>query len=352
MLSVVRYGLGKGEVELREVPIPQIGEGDVLLRVHSAGLCGSDINTYMGRGSGKTVPLIMGHEFAGTVAAVGRRVTRWKEGDRVVSDNTGAVCGSCYACMQGEYLQCPNRLGLGGAIDGGFAEYVRIPEQALSPFPNCLWRVPDDMPLEVAAILDPPSNGYNAVIQQGGLIAGETVAVMGVGPLGLGGIGAASAAGASKVIALVRASTSALHREAARKMGATHIIETDTQDARAEVLRLTDGEGVAITNNCAGPASTFPLCVDITRNGGKIVMTGYDWEHPLNHEITTMTDRNISLVGHMGYNPTSWRNVIRLIEAGKLDIRPMITHELPLKDFHEGVRLMQSRQAIKVIFHP
>ena len=81
-------------------------------------------------------------------------------------------------------------------------------------------------------------------------------------------------------------------------------------------------------------------------------MTGYDWEHPLNHEITTMTDRNISLVGHMGYNPTSWRNVIRLIEAGKLDIRPMITHELPLKDFHEGVRLMQNRQAIKVIFHP
>lgn len=352
MKAVVRLGRECGNVKLMEKPIPQIEDGDILMKVHSAGLCGSDVNCYMGKCDSQRYPVVLGHEFAGTVAAVGRRVTRWKVGDRIVSDNTGTVCGTCYACMRGEYLQCPERLGLGSGLDGGFAEYVRIPEAALAPFPNAVWKIPDSISFDEAAILDPPSNAYNALIQQSGLIPGETVAVLGVGPLGLSSVALAAAAGASRVIVLCRSATNELHKEAARKLGATHFVLLDEGDPVQAVKDLTDGEGVAITSNCAGPNSLFPLTVDITRNGGKIALTGYDWEHPLGHELCTMTDRNISLVGHMGYNPVSWRNVIRLIDAGKLDIRPMITHHMKLESFHEAVELMRARKAIKIIFHP
>ncbi|MHB1315190.1 MAG: zinc-dependent alcohol dehydrogenase [Christensenellales bacterium] len=350
MKAIVRYGLENGQVEMRQVPVPGIGEGDVLIRVKAAGLCGSDLNSYRGK-TVVPVPVILGHEFAGEIAAVGSRVTAWKVGDRVVSDNTGYVCGTCYACNTGEYLQCPNRKGLGSKMDGGFAEYVKISEPVLSVYPSCLMRIPDCIPFEEAAILDPACNGYNAVIQQGGLTPGESVAVFGVGPIGLGCIAAAKVGGAVNIIAVVRKSTRELHRNVAQAMGATHIVEQDNGDAVKAIRDITRGEGVALTLDSAGANELFPLSVDITRLGGKIVRLGYDWA-PLGYSLNLMTNRNISLVGHMGYNPIAWKNVIRLMEAGMLGTKQTITHRLPLEQFEEGIRLMSSREAIKVVFYP
>ena len=350
MKAIVRYGLEHGQVELRHVPVPQIEEGDVLIKVKAAGLCGSDLNHYKGK-TVTPVPVIIGHEFAGEIAAVGSRVTAWKVGDRVVSDNTGYVCGTCHACNTGEYLQCPNRKGLGSKMDGGFAEYVKISEPVLSVYPSCLMRIPDCISFEEAAILDPACNGYNAVVQQGGLMPGENVAVFGVGPIGLGCIAAAKVGGAVNIIAVVRKSTKDLHRNAAINMGATHIVEHDSKDAIKAIREITRGEGVALTLDSAGANELFPLSVDITRYGGKIVKLGYDWA-PLGYSLYTMTNRNISMVGHMGYNPIAWKNVIRLLEAGKISTKLTITHRLPLDRFEEGIRLMNSREAIKVIFQP
>ena len=351
MKAVVQYGPNFGEIEVRDVPKPQVREGDILLKVKAAGLCGSDLNFYKGRMVG-AIPVIVGHEFAGEVAEVGSRVTRFRPGDRLVSDNTGYVCGTCFACSRGEYLWCENRKGLGSGMDGGFAEYVLIPEAVLSVYPNCLMRIPDGVSFEEAAILDPIANGYNAAIQQGGVMPGDSVAVFGVGPIGLSCILAARLAGARDVIAVVRKSTNQLHRDAARKYGATHIIEQETENAARVIRDITDGEGTALTLDSAGAYSLFPLAVDITRNGGKIVRLGYDWGGMGNHDLNLMTDRNISLVGHMGYNPIAWKNVLRRLSAGMIDVKSMITHRLPLVEYPEGIRLMREREAIKVIFLP
>ena len=350
MKAVVRYEDGAGKLEVRDVPVPEISDGDVLLRVMAAGLCGSDVNTYKGRSVFRG-PVIIGHEFAGVVEKVGSRVTAWKAGDRVVSDNTGDVCGTCHACIRGEYLWCPNRKGLGGGIDGGFAEYVRIPEHVLNTYPACLMRIPDNVSFEEAAILDPACNGYNACIQQGGMMPGDSVAVFGAGPLSLGAISAAKAGGAVDIICLVRKSTSKAHRDVALKLGATHILESNSDDAVSEVKRITDGEGVALVLDGAGPNGLFPISVDIVRNGGKIVRIGYDWE-PLGYSLNTMTNRNISIIGHMGYNPTSWKQVLKLLSAGMIDLKSTITHTLPLTDFDRGMELMINREAIKVVFKP
>jgi len=350
MKAVFRYGQEKGSIEIRDMPIPEIGDGDVLMKVKSAGLCGSDINSYMGR-THLHLPVIMGHEFAGEVAAVGRRVTVWKPGDRVCSDNTGYLCGACPACRRGDFYQCSTRKGLGSKMNGGFAEYVRIPEEALAVNPNSLVRIPDSISDDEAAIIDPPSNAYNALIQQGGLQVGDTVAVLGAGPLSLSAITMANASGAVGIVCIVRRSTNDLHRDAAKKLGATHIFEEEDPDLIEKIMELTRGEGVAMTVDGAGPNHLFKKSVDMTMWGGKIVRIAYDWG-PLNYSLNDFVNHNITLVGHMGYTPTAWLKAMKLLDAGKIDVKTMITHRMPLTDFFKGVDAMMSREAIKVIFKP
>ena len=212
-------------------------------------------------------------------------------------------------------------------------------------------RLPDKISFEEGAILDPPANGYNAAIQQGGLMPGESVAVFGAGPLSLGSITVANAAGAVDIICIVRKSTNKLHRDAAIKLGATKILEAEDENLVKTVKDMTNGEGVSMVLDGAGPNELIELAVDITRYGGKILRIGYDWS-PVNYSLNNMVNRNISLIGHMGFNPVSWRNVIRLLNADKIDVKTMITHILPLTDFFRGVDAMLSREAIKVIYKP
>lgn len=356
MKAVVKFAHGAEGIGLREKPIPEIGEGDVLIRVRAAGLCGSDVHIYKGSGElplGR-LDMVIGHEFAGDVVAVGARVKHWKTGDRVASDNTGAVCGVCNACIRGEPIHCAHRLGLGSDLDGGFAEYVRIGAEVLDIFPSCLVHLPDELSYEEAAILDPVANGYTAVVQHGGFVPGDSVAVVGVGPLGLACINAAKLAGALHIFAIVRSSTSQTHRQAAQKLGATMILEQETDDIAAIVREKTHGEGVATAFECAGPAKLIGLCAGITRNGGRVVRVGLDFGGaPLQLDtINAMTFRNVSLICHNGYNPLAWRYCVDLLAAGKLNCKATITHILPLERYREGVDLMLRREAIKVIYQP
>ena len=139
MKAVVKYGYGAGETELRDVPIPEIGDDDLLIEVKAAGVCGSDIAFDNGQHAAiLNPPVILGHEFSGVVAKVGKNVTRWKIGQRVVSDNTGEVCGECYACNTSDFLSCPERKGIGYGMDGGFTNYVKILGKTLARVPTSL----------------------------------------------------------------------------------------------------------------------------------------------------------------------------------------------------------------------
>lgn len=353
--AVVKFAPGPEGIDLCEKPIPEIGEGDLLVKIKAAGLCGSDLHIYRDVASDLgRMGVTIGHEFSGEVVRVGQRVKYWKKGDRVSSDNTGSVCGTCHACISGEPIQCRCRLGLGSDLDGGFAEYVKIGEEVLSVFPGCLVHVPDGISFEEAAILDPLANGYCAVVQHGYFLPGESVAVVGAGPLGLSCINSAKIAGAVNIVSIVRSTTNAIHRNMAKKLGATRILESDRDDIRSIVDTLTNGEGLACVYECAGPAQLLNLCTDITRNGGKVVRVGIDFSGAdcgLS-VINKMLFRNISLVGHNGYNPVSWKNCINLLGAGMLNAKDMITHVLPLEDYHKGVQLMLNREAIKVVFKP
>ena len=351
MKAVVKYGFGKFETELRDVPVPVIGDDDVLLEVKAAGVCGSDIAFDNGAHANLlNPPVVLGHEFSGVVAKIGKNVTEWKVGDRVVSDNTGKVCGKCYACATADYLSCPERLGLGYGMDGGFTQYVRIPGETLKVFPNSLMSIPEGMSFEEAAILDPCCNAYMAVVQESRFMPGDYGAVFGVGALGQFSIQALRIAGASKIIA-IGLSGDRDRFELARQNGATDIVVADEMNVQETVAKLTNGEGVALAVDCAGVAVVLRQAIDIVRTAGEIVKIGYD-ERPVGFSLDPIIDKAVSIKGHFGYNWLSWRNSMNLAVAGKIDLKSMISHRMKISQFREAFDLVRSKEAIKIILYP
>jgi threonine dehydrogenase-like Zn-dependent dehydrogenase len=351
MKALVKYGYGKGETELRDVPIPEIGDDDILIEVKAAGICGSDIAFDAGGHENLlNPPVVLGHEFSGIIAKKGSGVKDWEVGERVVSENTGYICGKCYACSTSDYLSCPERLGIGYGMDGGFTKFVRIPGQVLKRMPHPLYRIPEGISFEEAAIFDPCCNAYKAVVQESRVYPGEDIAVFGVGALGLFSVQAARAAGAANIIA-IGLSKDEQRFKIAGNLGATHIIMADKEDVAQEVNKITSGEGVALVVDCAGVAIVLKQAIDITRNGGQIVKIGYD-ENPVNFSLDPILDKSISIKGHFGYDYISWKNVIKLTEKGMLDMKAMISHRMPLSKWSEGFDLVRNQKAIKVILTP
>ncbi len=352
MKAVVKYGFGKHETEIRDVPIPEIGDDDILIEVKAAGVCGSDIAFDDGHHADLLrPPVVLGHEFSGVVHKIGKNVTQWKVGDRVVSENTGHVCGKCYACLTADFLACPERLGIGYGMDGGFTKYVRIPGDIMKIYPNCVMRIPDSISFEEAAILDPCCNAYMAVVQEAKLMAGEFVAVFGVGALGLFSIQVAHAAGASKIIA-IGLSSDEKRMELAKKFGATDIVYGDRCDVVETVKDITGGDGVALVLDCAGVSVVLKQSMEITRPSiGQIVKIGYD-EKPVGFSLDPVVNSAISIKGHFGYTGLSWRNVMNLVVAGKLDLKSMISHKMKISQFNEALDLMRRQESVKIILYP
>ena len=351
MKAIVKYEHGAGNVELRDVPLPQVGDNDVLVEIKAAGLCASDLDFVEGRQAGALrPPVILGHEFSGVVSKVGKNVSDWKVGDRVVSDNTGSICGKCYACTTGNYLACPERLGLGYGMDGGFAEYCLIHGNTLAVFPNSLMSIPDGISFEEAAILDPACNAYRAVVQEAGVKPGEYVAIFGVGALGQFAVQCARAAGASKII-VIGLSADSKRFELATKNGATHVVTADIDDPVKAVFELTGGEGAANVIDCAGANIVLKQAIELVRMGGKIVKVGYD-TRPVDFSLDRIIERAVSIVGHFGYDWECFKNVMDLTLMDKFSLSSVITHKMTIDDFEKALAMLKNKEAVKIILYP
>lgn len=352
MKSVVLYERGKSE--LREVPVPEIGDSDILLKVTACGICGSDLHTFYGvlPPQGR-MPLIMGHEFVGTIAKMGSRVSpRWKLGDKVVSENTGGACGVCPACSRGDFVNCAHRLCIGCDVDGGFAEYVKIPGSILNIYPNCLYPIPENLSFEEATMLEPAANGYKAVIQEGRLHAGESVVVFGVGALGLMSIHMAAIAGATNIIAVGMSSDKATRFAIAKQLGATHCLVSDeSENLVDDILHIVGEFGVELVIDAAGAPIVTKQAIQVTQNEGRIIRIGMSARN-YDGRLDEFAFKSITIRGHMGYNQESWRNVLSLAKAGRLNLKAVITKVLPLEEFETGFELMRTQAASKVVLIP
>ena len=339
MKALVKESPAAGFV-LKDVPVPAMLDNEVLIRVHRAGVCGTDVHIHewddWARGRCKP-PFTVGHEFAGEVARVGSLVTDVKVGDRVTAEGH-IVCGRCHLCRTGNGHVCPNTKIIGVDRDGCFAEFIAMPA-------TNVWHLDDDVSYEVGGIHDPMGNAFHTALH-GTELPGATVLVTGCGPIGIFAVGICRAAGASRIIA---SDVNPKRLELARAMGAHDAVHP--KDADAAVHAATDGLGVDIVLEMSGVPAAVHQALALVRVGGRVQILGIPakpMELDLAKEIIFKGVTVYGVVGRRMYE--TWIQMTQFLRSGQFDPRPVITHRFPLEQHAEAIRVIKSGEAGKVIF--
>ena len=344
MLAVVKYGMQSDQVELRDVPEPQIGPEDVLLEVRAAGVCGSDVEqwkhniTYEVR-----VPYIMGHEFAGVIAQVGEGAGDWREGDEVVSETSAYICGHCPHCRAGAYNLCPERRGFGAHADGAFTRFVCVPARVLH-------RKPPHVSWAAAALTEPACVAYNAVVVKSDPRPGEPAVVVGPGPIGLFCLQVLRAVGATPLV-LVGTSADAGRLELGRKLGAQAAVNVEEQDPVQVVLDLTGGYGAPLVVDAAGNSPALQQSLAMVARDGQITKVGWG-PKPVGFSLDPLVGKAVRLQGSFSHTWRTWEAVLALYAAGGLDPEAMVTHRLGIREWRTAYEAAERREAVKAVLTP
>lgn len=344
MTGVVQYALEPGAVELREMPVPEIGDEEVLLQVGAVSVCGSDVHQYHNSQSWPVhVPVVLGHEFGGRVARLGGRVTEFKEGDRVVSETAASICGQCMYCRTGDYNLCPLRSGFGYGTNGAMANFVRVPAR-------CLHHIPDSLPFDRAALTEPCCVGYNAVIEKSHIQPGDTVVVIGPGPIGLLCAEMARLAGAGTLI-VVGTAQDGSRLAAARSIGATHAVNVQETDMPAFIRGIGDGLGADLVVDAAGASAALKLALDIVRPGGQITKVGWG-PQPLNFSIDPLVQKAVRLQGSFSHTFKNWEKVVSMLASGQINLDPVISQVASLESWQDCFDGMHTGRYVKAVLQP
>ncbi|MFE6775072.1 2,3-butanediol dehydrogenase [Streptomyces sp. NPDC057702] len=326
MRAAIWHGARDVRVTETEVPVP--GPGEVLVEVAYCGICGSDLHEYADGphaiptaaphpASGLTAPLTLGHEFCGTVAALGPSVEGLAVGDPVAVE-PNYRCGTCSRCQAGDYHIC-RHFGFAGLMgNGGLAQYAAVPRYMAHRLPACV-------PLEQAALFEPASVALHALRRAEPLRS--TVAIVGLGPIGLLAVRLAAQRGVDRIIAVDVASD---RRELAARMGATDLVDAGGgADAGALVRELTEGEGVDVALEVVGSQAALDTCLAATRRGGRVVLVGLAQEVRL--DAFALVNNEQSIISSVGYRDT-YPELIRLVAEEGVDLRPVVTSTVALQD--------------------
>src|SRR6476469_3379747 len=341
MRALVKESAGPGIV-LREVPMPVCGPGEALIKVHYAGVCGTDLHIWeWDSWASKRLkpPVTVGHEFAGEITQLGADAGAsglLGTGDLVTAEGH-LVCGHCLQCRLGDAHLCRRTQIIGVDRDGAFADYIAMPVSNVMRL--------DGIPTEIGAIMDPLGNAVHTVLE--GEVAGSTVLVIGCGPIGCFAVGVARAAGASLVIA---SDYNARRLALARQMGAHVTLNPGSDDVLARVRELTGGDGVDLVCEMSGHPSGHAQAFAAARLGGRVNLLGTP-------SRTTEVDfaRDVIFKGLTLYGVTgrkmyeTWDEMRRFLRTGQLDPRPVITHRFPLESIAEAIQVIKDGQAGKVI---
>ncbi|AGA58851.1 theronine dehydrogenase-like Zn-dependent dehydrogenase [Thermobacillus composti KWC4] len=334
-----------GHIEIQELDIPTPGPDEALVRVRAVGLCGSDVHYYEHGKIGPyvvTKPIILGHEAAGEVVAVGSEVRHLKAGQRVTIE-PGVTCGRCEYCKSGRYNLCPDvRFLATPPYDGAFCEYIAIRADFLYP-------IPDSMSYEKAALIEPLSVGLHAV-SRGGLKTGETVVIMGMGPIGMMTLLAAKAAGAGRVIGV---DLERFRLERALQMGADGVVNLREEDGMEAILRLTGGRKADLAIETAGNGKAAQASLQAVRRGGRVVLVGLPQEEATPLNIPYIVDNEIDIRGVFRYHNT-YPTGVAVMSAENLNLDPIVTDRMTLdetpKAFEKAIK--EKHSTLKIVIEP
>lgn len=360
MAAVVHFALAKGAVELREMPLPpDPGDDEVVLESRAIGVCGSEVHQYHNTQSWNVrVPVILGHEFGGVIAQVGKSVRGFKPGDRVVSETAARICGQCAYCRTGDYNLCPNRLGFGYGVDGAMADFVKVPAR-------CLHHLPQSVSWEKAAMTEPCCVAYNATCVKSHVRPGDSVLILGPGPIGLLCLAMAKLSGAGW-LGVIGLEQDAKRLAIAKSMGAdATLVGAKKSEAQAgeagqapagdeplnEIRGLRDGLGVDIVIDTSGASASLEFALAAVRPGGQITKVGWG-PQPLNFSLDPLVQKAVRIQGSFSHNYIIWEHVIALLASGQLDPSPLVGRVAPLADWRTCFEEMASGKIVKGVLKP
>lgn len=333
MKAIVKYGRFDGAVEVREIAEPELTPGTVLIRPRAVGVCGSDIHMWREHQSWEVKDdLVLGHEAAGIVAAVGKDVRDWQVGDEVVMETAAQICGVCVYCRGGNYNLCPGRLGYGALFDGSMAEVV--PAE-----PRVLHRKPESVPFEHAAMTEPYCVAFNGLVERGSVKPGDVVVVQGVGPIGSVSIQIARLRGAGTVVAL-GTSADAARLERAKTLGADLTIDITQEDPVEVLAALGDGYGADVVVDATGVSAALGQSMRLVRPLGSIVKIGWG-PQPFGESLDPMVEKAVTLYGCFSHTWKTWERVLTLFASKRIDPGTIIGGSYAIEEWEEGFRLME-----------
>ena len=325
---------------MTDVPKPELGHNDVMIKIRKTAICGTDVHIYnWDEWSQKTipVPMVVGHEYIGEIVAIGQEVKGFNIGDRV-SGEGHITCGHCRNCRGGRTHLCRNTIGVGVNRTGCFAEYLVIP--AFNAF-----KIPDNIPDEIAAIFDPFGNAVHTALSFD--LVGEDVLVSGAGPIGIMAAAVCRHVGARHVVIT---DVNDYRLELAKKMGVSRAVNVSRENLKDVMNELGMKEGFDVALEVSGAPAAFQTMLDTMNHGGRIALLGIppasmatDWSQVI--------FKGLFIKGIYGREMfETWHKMVTLVQSG-LDLSPIITHQFPIDEFQKGFDIMCSGQSGKVILN-
>ncbi len=343
MQALVKYDSRPDAVELRDIPEPpDPGPDDVILEVKAAGVCGSDLHMWQENHSWEIrLPLVLGHEFCGLVAAVGNGVTKVKPGDRVACETAAKICKQCSYCLGGAYNLCPERLGYGALADGAFTRFVTARQEILH-------QIPEGVPFSHAALTEPVCVAYNALVEKTAIMKpGDTVVIQGAGTIGIMALLVTRLRGASEIIVLGTDVDD--HRLGiAAELGASRTLNIQQEDPVDYVLSRGDGLGADLVVDCSGVSVALEQAMAMVRPNGLITKIGWG-PQPLGFNLDPLVGKAVTLQGSFSHTYNTWERVLGLMGSGQLNLDPVIGGEYPLVDWYSAFEHMEAGRNVKSV---
>jgi 2-desacetyl-2-hydroxyethyl bacteriochlorophyllide A dehydrogenase len=343
-MVAARFDASDKSLKMTEVPVPEPGPLEVLVKVEACGICLSDVHLIDGSIPAIHPTVIPGHEACGTIAGTGDMAVGWKEGQRVTLAG-GKNCGTCQNCVVGRVDECLSFQIMGFHYNGAWAEYLTVPFYTLSP-------VPEGIAPEQAAILaDAVATPYAALKDRARLQAGESVGLWGIGGLGTHAVQIARMLGASTVIAVDPLESA---RKRALYLGADEALDPTTQDVPNEILDITGGRRLDVAVDLVGANAVISQAVSCLGRNGRAVMVGLSLE-PLTLEPSLLFGvQSHAVLGHLGYQKRHLDELVRLLASGRLDLSASISDVMPLTEVADGVRRLAEKDGdpVRLIVKP
>jgi L-iditol 2-dehydrogenase len=341
MKALVKFAVGPDGIEIQDMPDPILVPGHVVIAVEACGICGTDLHIQAGEYP-VNPPVILGHEFSGTVVEVPTDVTSVSVGQRVTSLVYFITCGRCRFCQTGQWNLCPERKSIGSGVNGAFAKYVMVPARNVR-------ELPENVDFISGAVTEPLACCAHGVLEKATIHAGDFAFVTGPGAIGLLTAQILLAAGANVILAGTQADSDRL--DLARRLGVQHTFQVDTQPVANLVQDLTHGDGTELVFECSGAAAAARLGIQVAKRGGQFVQLGL-FGKPVEINWDQAILKEVGISNSFASTWISWNHALNLLGSGKVKTTPLVSDVLPMSQWEGAFRRFGTRQGIKFILTP